>query len=69
MAERELEHEPPLSARERRILRGMIDSYESDRLVEAWFASRWRVAKVTLAAASACAVLAASLLEIVRSLL
>ena len=61
------EREPPLSDRELRVVRGMIDSYESDRLVDAWWASRFRVLKYAIGFASACAVLTASMIEIVRT--
>jgi hypothetical protein len=61
------EHEPPLNDRELRIVRGMIDEYESGRIVEAWFAHWWHVLIVVVGALSAGAVLAASLLEIART--
>ena len=59
--------EPPLTDRELRVVRGMIDSYESERLVDAWWASRFRVAKYAVGLASAGAVLTASVIEIVRT--
>lgn len=61
-------HEPPLTDRELRVVRGMIDSYESERLVDAWWASRFRVAKYAIGMASGIAVVAASVIEIARTL-
>lgn len=58
--------EPPLTDREIRILRGMIDDRESSLYIDAWFASRWKMAGALLGATGAVAVIIAAILQLVK---
>jgi hypothetical protein len=60
--------EPPLTDRELRILRGMLDDYENSRIMRSWFAVRWRTLLKVVTVVSAVAVTAAAIVEIIRAI-
>lgn len=47
-------------------MRGLIDEHETSRYVDAWFASRWKIAGAMLGAIGGIAVIAASILQLVK---
>lgn len=49
-------------------MRGMIDSYENERLVNAWWSRKWKVAQLIVAALAAIAVIAASILQLAKGI-
>jgi len=44
----------------------MIDQHETERLVDAWWVSKWKALQITIAGLSALAVVTASVIELVN---
>lgn len=60
--------EPPLTDRELRILRGLIDDHETARAVDAWFAFRWRFIAGALTVLGGIALLFTAIVEAIHYL-
>ena len=61
--------QPPLSERELRILRAIIDEHEQRLAVDRWFRVRWRGIVKGIGIVSAFVITIAAVEEIVRSLI
>ena len=61
--------EPPLTDRELRVVRGMIEEYQERLAVDRWFRIRWFKILKGIAAASAVVITVAAIEEIIRSAL
>lgn len=59
--------EPALNDGELRVVRTMIEEYQSDRAVDAWFSAKWKAGLLIVSGVGGVAVLTASLIQIAQA--